>query len=162
RRLAENAHRDLVTSGRYSYSTFARWFDDVLAKHIGSLVGLRSISPVMFYGRNYLQHDQGIIPCRECFLRVPTLAPVRISTGRIGSRLRGSVVGRFISAPGEFVVKAGLAWRVVLSSAFGRRMLAYFLRDRGSWREVRLYGLVHDLLRFEILFGNSPAMRDAR
>jgi hypothetical protein len=164
RRLAENAHRDLVASGRYSYSTFARWFDGVLAKHIGSLVGLRSVSTVMFYGRNYLQRDQGIVPYRERFLRVPTLPRVCVSTGgiRIGSRLRGSVVGRFVSAPGEFLVKARLAWRVVLSSAFGRRMLVHFLRDRGSWREVGLYRLVHDLLRFEILFGNSPTMRDAR
>jgi len=164
RRLAENADRDLIASGRYSYSTFARWFDGVLAKHIGSPVGLRSVSTIMFYGRNYLQHDQGIIPFQERFLRVPSLALVRPSTGRIriGPRLRGSVVWRFISAPGEFLVKARLAGRVVLSSAFGRRMLVYFLRDRGSWREVGLYRLVHDLLRFEILFGNSPAMRDAR
>src|SRR5262249_32656612 len=75
---------------------------------------------------------------------------------------KSGVFDRLHTAPGRFVVKARLGLKVVLSSPFGRKMLLYFLRDRVGLGKLELYPLIHDLLRFEILCGNSAALRDAQ
>jgi len=69
--LAKNAYRDLVASEKYSYRSFIRRFDNILAEHRSSSIQVQGTSKPAFYLRNYLKYYQGIVPYHGKFWFIP-------------------------------------------------------------------------------------------
>lgn len=71
RQLAQQAHRELVASGEYSYRTFIQRFDQILSRHVNQPIAVHSFSKAAFYARNYLKYGETIIPNRHQFYVLP-------------------------------------------------------------------------------------------
>lgn len=69
RRLAEQAHADLIQSGAYSYRTFVRKFDAIIDKHRPTAAGTGSLRAT-FYLANYL-HGDTLLPRGDRFVTLP-------------------------------------------------------------------------------------------
>ena len=155
RSLAENAHRDLIASGLYSYRTFAAQFDRQLAAHIGGPATQRSVSGVQFYAANFVRHRQAIIPCRDRFIVLPSRRLARGIWRRCLSIVSGGgsgpVMTRFVESPGDFFRKAYISTRLGLSIAPLRTLVGQYLMDPRIRREVRYHDLMNDLLKLDIV-----------
>jgi hypothetical protein len=66
-----------VASGRYSYRTFAAWWDRVIEEHVPRRLRQREQSKAAFYAWNFAFHGQGIIPRRDGFVRLPNVDALR-------------------------------------------------------------------------------------
>lgn len=71
RQLSQNAYRDLVSSGRYSYREFIRGFDQILGKHVNKPIRRGLISKSAFYTKNYFKYGESIIPNSDQFYVLP-------------------------------------------------------------------------------------------
>ncbi len=155
RQIAENAHRDLTRSDLYSYEVFAQRFDKVLTNHIRMPVRPRSESALAFYARNYVKHDQAIIPYRDGFLVMPSrkLAHILVRKALLPLKRRrwGPVIPRFIENPGSFLFMSHWACRITLTFRPLRKILLHYLRHREVHGQVGLRELMRDLVRLDIL-----------
>jgi hypothetical protein len=155
RRLAENAYRDLIANGRYSYRAFAAQFDRQLARHIGGPTAQRSVSPVKFYTANFVKHRQAIVPCRDQFIVLPSkrlvVAIWRRCLSKVAGGRSGPVMARLIESPGDFFRKAYVSTRLGLSIAPLRTLMGRYLRDPHIRRQVRYHDLMNDLLKLDII-----------
>ncbi len=91
RHLAENAYRDLIASGAYSYRAFVQRFDRLLAQHASDTLPRKNISKIAFYAQQYVRHGQNVVPNGAQFRRLPStlltrsLRRLRRYIGLIGS-----------------------------------------------------------------------------
>jgi len=155
RQLAERSHTDLIGSGSYSYRAFAKRFDTLLANHVGRPVRSGAVSALNFYARNYLWHDQAIIPYRDRFVMLPSRKLLHELLRAILSVLRrrrwGPLMSRLIENPGNFFVKGYVAWRVGLTVRPFRKILSCYLLHREARGQFRLHEAINDLLKFDIV-----------
>jgi hypothetical protein len=123
RRLRDNAYRDLIASGKYSYCAFIRRFDEVLARHAGACPPERAPSKVLFYLGNYVFRGETIIPRNRTFVRAPRPTLRHVTEG----------------LPWVLLV-VGLLWDVPLLC---RPLTGFLLRP---WRWQAWRGLWSDLI----------------
>lgn len=71
-RLAENAYRDLIASGEYSYKSFIGRFDGIIEEHLGGARKSRTVSPLRFYRQRFWTHGAAIVPYRDSFITLPS------------------------------------------------------------------------------------------
>jgi hypothetical protein len=155
RRLADNAHADLIASGRYAYATFVREFDDALARHARAPLRARSRAAVGFYARNYIRHGQAVVPYRDRFLLVPSshflFEMLRRSLARLPRFRHGPILGRLIQNPMNFAIKAATTWWIVLTTPPMRALFRAYLCARRSGSPVSLFALLDDVRKLEIV-----------
>jgi hypothetical protein len=153
REIADNAHRDLVASGRYSYRAFVAWFDAQLARHIPERLRSKASSPALFYARNYVRHGQGIVPRGGSFVVVPSYHLLLGPIGRALSRLPGSgrpLLGRFLKNPSNFVRRVRTAVELGVSVPSLRAVMGAYLRNHRIRRGAEAWRLTDDLLKIDI------------
>ena len=149
RRVAAQAHEDLVASGRYSYRAFAAMVDAHLAQDVGRPAASRRVSPVAFYARNYVRHGQTIVPWRQTFLVVPSADLAFEMARRVLARAPrarfGPSLSRLVQNPKNFLVKATVTWGLALTTPPLRRLLRAFVRARADGGTTRLFDVLDDL-----------------
>lgn len=155
RQLADNAHADLIASGRYSYAAFARDFDEALARHIGPAARATRASSVRFYARNYLRHRQAIIPVGDRFVLAPSshlaFEVARRGLARLPRSRLGPVLSRLIQNPMNFAVKAATTWWVALTTRPLRSLLVVSARLRRAGHHVPVVALLDDLRKLDVI-----------
>ncbi len=130
--LAQNAYRDLIASGEYSYRTFAKKFDALLDRHISQPVWQGAVSKPAFYARNYLLHGNCIVPHHDRFYILP---PGNIINKRLIYLFR---LGQFLLIS---LVKIGEL----------RQFLVDYVLSR-SWNILQPRLFFKDLIRIAILY----------
>ena len=128
RQLAENTQRDLVTSGAYGYRAFGRWFDSMLATHVGARRRVVSRSRIAFYWQAYRRHRARLLPLGAGFLALPDPA----------------------ADVGHPALRAVLALRLALRDRAMRRLLVCWVMHRSVHRGIGLGALLADCLRLAI------------
>ena len=155
RDMATRAHRDLIASERYSFRSFARWFDGVLAKHVAGRRGVGSVSPARFYTEGYLRRRQAIVPWADRFVVVPSAQLAhhlaRLALERLPRARRGPLMSRLIHNPAGIVRKGLAAWRLLRRDRVLRGILAAYWHQGDLRRTVSLHGLLDDLLRLDLI-----------
>jgi hypothetical protein len=153
REIADNAHRDLVASGRYGYRAFVTWFDAQLKRHIPARLRSKASSPALFYARNYVRHGQGIVPRGGTFVVVPSyhvlLAPIRRALRRLPGSRR-PLLGRFLENPSNFVRRVRTAIELGISVPSFRAVMSAYVRHRRIRRGAQAWRLTDDLLKVDI------------
>ena len=155
REIASHAHLDLIASKTYSYRMFVARFDRVLGVHARSAARRRPLLPFRFYARNFIQHDQAIIPYRNRFAVLPSrkLAGdlLRRGLSRLPRERFGPVVSRLIENPGDFFVKAYVATKIGLRVPALRVLMRKYLMDEPLRRQIAYHELMNDLLKLDIV-----------
>ena len=155
REMAKRTHRDLIASGRYSFETFARWFDGVLDKHVPGRGGTGRVSPIRFYAEGYLRRRQAIVPWGGRFVTTPSAQLAhqfaRLALEGLPRARRGPLMSRLIHNPAGIGRKALAAWRLLRRDRGLRDILAAYWRHPGLRRAVRLHALLDDLLRLDLI-----------
>lgn len=165
-RMAERAHIDLIRSGRYTYRTFAARFDRLLAPHVPARIRLSSVSRGRFYLKNYLVHDQVILPSGNRFVALPRRPrpSVRQRLRMLRARLVGSrgwkalqsrrctgLLLVAIESPANVAVKAGIAFETVRRDPSLRVVWREYWRHRRSIGTWTPYGLLNDLVKIDVV-----------
>ncbi|TMI97764.1 MAG: glycosyltransferase family 1 protein [Bacillati bacterium ANGP1] len=157
REIASNAHRDLIASGTYSYRAFVARFDRALAAHTGPPARRRNVSQFRFYARNFVWHDQAIIPYRDRFAILPSRklagALVRRGLSKLPRERFGAVGSRLIENPGEFFVKAYVSTRIGLRVPALRALMWRYFMDEALRRRIGYHELMNDLLKLDNVVG---------
>jgi Glycosyl transferases group 1 len=155
REIARNAYRDLIASGRYTYRAFAAEFDRTLDAHILTPAWRSSTSPVRFYARNFIRHNQAIIPYRDRFAMLPSrkLAGdvIRRGLAKLPRDRFGPVFSRLIENPGNFFTKAYLGARIALVVPALRALVRRYVTDRSLRREIAYHELMNDLVKLDVI-----------
>lgn len=129
RQLSQQAHRDLVASGEYSYRTFIRRFDQILSRQVDQPVGGRSISKPTFYARNFFKYGEFIIPNRNQFYILP-----------FGKILKDVKWAQGIAVRLQFIMRI---------PELRRLLFIYFVHQ--MWLTLRPGLVLADLWRFSLL-----------
>jgi hypothetical protein len=154
REMAENAHRDLIASGAYSYRAFVEEFDRRMVAHVREPLAGGGVSRVQFYARNFLRHGQTIIPYRVRFAVLPSGKLIQDVVGRAVSRLRhrrGPALGRLVQNPGDFFSKGLVSTRITWGARNLRKLVMRYLRDRALRRSVPYHQLMNDLVKLDVV-----------
>lgn len=154
RALADNAYRDLVASGRYSYREFVREFDRRLDRHVPKTLRRRTISRPLFYARNYRRRGQKLLPWKGGFVVAPAVAlPSRwLSTllAQIPPAKRGRLATGFMANPEELVRKVVFAVRLVARNRSLRTILRVHLQGRGDGPRVPIWQIAYELIKLDL------------
>jgi hypothetical protein len=153
--LADNAYRELIESGRYSYQAFVRRFDSILDRHLprNSGIAVASLDTREFYARQATRHDQALAFDRRgaYLLNTRTGRTLRYQEFLRRTALRLPVLGPMLRrVGGDPIRKLRLgvaAVRLALSRRTTRRLLYKSLRDESG----RLERLLKDLLLLGIV-----------
>ena len=155
RRVAREAHQDLVRSGRYSYRAFAGAFDRDLARGLGRRTVARGVSALRFYTSRYLHHGQTIVPRGRTFFVVPSadlfFEVVRRALARVPRARFGPAVSRLVQNPKNFVVKTIVIGAVVLATPPLRTLFRHFAIARARGGRVALFDVLDDLRKLWIV-----------
>jgi len=154
RRLADNAYRDLIGSGQYSYRAFAAAFDRCLAREVPAIRS-GAVSLAAFYARAYLRHGQAVVPYGNRFLVLPSRALAFDLMRRLLARLPharfGPVMSRLIRNPRNVGVKGIATVAAVLRTPGLRLLAARCLRAHRSGRPGFMFGLLDDLRKLDLV-----------
>jgi len=154
REVAERTHAELIASGQYTYRAFALRFDGLLARHLPNRRASASLSALGFYGRNYLQRRQAIVPFKDRLLFLPSGKTFRELTLSVLMKLTRGGAGPgsalLVDRPAEVVTKASLGVRAMLRIAPVRAVLRYCC-DGERRMALRLYALMNDSVKIDIV-----------
>lgn len=148
--LTERAYRDVIASGRWSLDTFVRQFDDVLERRATAArrppaVGYRLAQvEARLPGGGVTRRAKDRVRGRLWAVRQRPVEP--------GDR-RGQVVraaARLALDPTVYLVKAGLALRLLGRRRLYRRVLWRYLRDVELRGRVGLDVVLEDLLKLDL------------
>ncbi len=132
--ISQQAYRDLVASGEYSYRTFIRRFDQILSRHVSHPLRVHSISKPAFYARNYFKYGESIIPNGNRFYLLP-----------FGIILFSRMMTRELAH--GFTVKLQLIMRI---PELRRLLFTYLVHQK--WISLEPKSVFAELLRFGVLF----------
>ena len=152
RQVADNAHEDLIATGRYSYRRFVESVDGELERAARAPRRPSAIPTAIFYGAQYLHHRQRIVPYGQRFFVLPSVAlgfdVLRRGLSLLPPARLGPVLSRVVRDPQNVVTKAVALMAVVLRSGPLRTLGRHGLRT-GSARA--LFGVLDDLRKLHLV-----------
>lgn len=129
--LTDRAYQEVAASGRYSYATLIRQFDEVVSRHATGRVG--PVEP---------RHVGGL-QLRTRHLRYGLARVERL----LLPRLRNSPLG----VAARSAVRTYVLLRVMMADRALQRILWFYIADGGSREAINRTQLVRDLLRLGLL-----------
>jgi hypothetical protein len=154
RRLAENAHADLIASGRFSYAALVRRVDETLARHARASSRAPG-SALKFYASSYVRHGQAMLPFRDRYVIAPSphlaFETIRRGLSWLPRSRRGPMLSRLIQNPQNFALKASTTWRIALTTPPLRSLLAAYLGARRAGARIPLFELLDDVRKLDII-----------
>lgn len=157
RRLARNAHADLVASGRWGYRAFAERFDGILEAHGLRPVAPRGGAPAVFHLGSWLRHGENVVPFGDGFVYAPSRAwlgkGVRGVLDRSARRAGGPFLARFATDPAAALSRAAAVLRLVAAAPRWRRVVAASRRRGPDGAREGLPTLLDDIDKMEVVRG---------
>jgi hypothetical protein len=155
RTIAANAHRDLVSSGQYSYRRFAQEFDEHLERHTRQRVAVPAVSRVAFYARRQRLGQRFIIPRGLSYVA----GPITALGFSVGDAVRGyaqagqlsSVAWRCLLDPMRFLHMGIGALQTLATTPVLWALLRVYLRTPQARAKTSLLGLTEELLRIDVV-----------
>jgi hypothetical protein len=153
RLVAAAAHRDLVSSGRYSYRAFAQEFDARLARHAPPPSPNRAVSRVAFYARGHRWGQPLILPRGDRFVLGPIAALqfglAAAVLNRMPANRRTAAASRFLLDPMRFLQLSQAAWVTIAMVPALRAILQAYLRSAEARARTTMMRVAEDLLKLD-------------